>query len=229
MPLVNEAYIIGSNSVGSEVEVSVLYPEGATITYQWLRSSIYNGNYENISGATNKTYIISSSDNYIRCQATVNGTPMYSNILVVGQNEGASSAASSGANSTISNIGCGLKYSQLVSKVSGTSNIVYDLSRINQSIYIILNTALGEVPMIPTLGCRIHEMIFNLATDENVEEIRLEVETALMNQEPRINVISVDAEYDENHMVRIIVDYIVKNTNIRSQYIYNTEEGSNLA
>ena len=227
MPLINEAYIIGSNSVGSEVQASVLYPEGATITYQWLRSSIYNGNYEDISGAIYETYIIGMSDNYIRCRVTVNGTAMYTNILVVSQNPGASDSVSS--TQTISNIGCGLKYSQLISKVSGASNIVADLTRINQSIYIILNTALGEVPMIPTLGCRIHEMIYNLATDENIEEIRLEVETALTNQEPRINVVNVASEYDENHTVRIIVDYIVKNTNIRSQYIYNTEEGSNLA
>lgn len=289
-----DIYIIGSNTVGSIVEATLVGGGSINnISYQWCRSSVYNGVYEDISGSTSETYKIVPGDHYIKCRIIANysdstyvyeqtsassrwvinhnrneyssvtivdssntvvrgevtyqdsntiivefsspfigkaylngsssgGDPIikYSNVLVVAQINPEEYSGSKNK-SELSIIGSGLSYAEPISKVSGSSNIVYDLARINQSIKLILSTAPGEVPMIPTLGCRIHEMLFEGATQSLLDQIRLEVEKSLGEQEPRIRITKVDTTYDDNHTISVAIGYVVKNTNVQSKYIHN--------
>lgn len=232
MSLIENAYIIGDNKVGSTVSVVAFSNSSEEVTahYQWYRSSIYDGKYSKIIGIEGNQYRISPSDKYIKCLVVGYDNfenTVETNILVVDQS-GYSASKDDYTNSKLSMIGNGLYYDKLVSDVSGQGNIVSDIKRINQSIMLILSMALGEVPMLPDLGTNIHKMIFNGATPENNELIRVEVENRLREQEPRIDLLSVEANYDDEHSVNIIVNYQVKNTNIKSRYIHNIDSGGDV-
>lgn len=73
---VTDVDISGSTVVG-ETLTAIPTPSGATVTYQWMRSSSPSGTYTNISGATSKTYkpVASDEGGYIRVKAT--GTSTY--------------------------------------------------------------------------------------------------------------------------------------------------------
>lgn len=219
---IKRVYVIGSNKIGSKISASILLPYSSndSVSYQWYKCSIYDGNYEPIIGQVFKDYIIKISDSYLKCIVTLNGFNYESNIVVVDQLS-ASEIESNRINIKLSNIGRGLSYQNPVSEVSGASNIAYDILRINQSINMILAISLKEVPMLPELGSDLYKRLFNNVTDEELELIRLEVMNILEQQEPRIILIDVEVVYDEVHTVRVIVNYIIRNTNIKSQYIFN--------
>jgi len=235
LSLITNAYITGSNSVGSKVSVSLLsdsYFENATATYQWYRSSVYDGYYEEIIGATSKDYVITINDRYLKCfvQGTGNfsESSMFTNILVVNQLQIDNNTDNISTRTRLANIGNGLSLDNVVSQVSGSSVVVSDVSRINQSIKLILSTARGEVPMIPNFGTDLPRMLYDGVDDNLVDMMKLEIESSLLEQEPRIDLISVDEEYDEDHTVSFAVNYKIKNTNIQSTYIYKPNSGGDV-
>jgi hypothetical protein len=63
--------IIGTTAADETLTAGTVTPLGATVTYQWLYSSSYNGTYLNIGGATSNTYTLSTADNgrYIKVSA----------------------------------------------------------------------------------------------------------------------------------------------------------------
>jgi|GEM_PF-1359999 len=74
--------VIGTSAVGETLTAGSISPSGATVSYQWQRSTSSTGTFENISGATSSTYVIQSADlgYYFRVVAT--GTGSYSGVLV---------------------------------------------------------------------------------------------------------------------------------------------------
>jgi phage baseplate assembly protein W len=80
---------------------------------------------------------------------------------------------------------------------------------IRQNITIILGTKPGERQMLPGFGCRIHELLFAPNTRATGAMISHHVEEALARWEPRIQVLSVDAEPEQSGAVRVAVEYRV--------------------
>lgn len=82
--------------------------------------------------------------------------------------------------------------------VSGSGGIALSSGHedLEQAIRIILGTALGERPMRPDFGCRIHELVFAPTTGETIGLARHYVEEALGWWEPRIDVLDVAVEAD---------------------------------
>lgn len=120
-------------------------------------------------------------------------------------------------------VGSGVNYDNPIT-TGGVTDIITNLNRINQSIDIILNTAKGTVPMLPSLGCGIHSMLFSTLTETAVEDMRLTIESALNEQEPRINLISVDPSWDyDGNSVSFTIKYSIVDTNVIGNYIYNYE------
>ena len=68
--------ISGTARVAQTLTAGTVYPSGATVTYQWLRSGTDVGVYENIPGATSNTYTLAAADlsKYIKVQAMGAGT-----------------------------------------------------------------------------------------------------------------------------------------------------------
>lgn len=95
-------------------------------------------------------------------------------------------------------------------------------SRIEESIYFILGTRLGERLMQPEFGCGIHDLLFapnNPATHAlAVEHVR----RALVSHEPRIDVLNVAPETTdaEPSLLLIRIDYRIRANNAMGNLVY---------
>jgi phage baseplate assembly protein W len=93
---------------------------------------------------------------------------------------------------------------------------------VQESIWIILGTAMGERQMLPAFGCGIHDLVFapnNSTTQTNVAHL---VKQALTQGEPRIDVldVNVSAGPDEANMLLIRVDYRIRSNNAMNNMVY---------
>lgn len=223
MITVTGAFISGNNQIGSEVKC-VTIPKGATdLSYQWFRSSDYNGEYFPIEDATDLTYTITTDDVFLICQVSQCGTVLDSPILVVDRMGvvAETDTVNSEVDSVDSVVGNGLSLDNTISSISGASETTSELERIDQSIHLILNTVAGEIPMLPDLGCNLYRFMFAPLTEETCSDIQSEISTALGAQEPRINVEMVEATIDEEneHTINVKIEYTIKGTNVQGNYI----------
>lgn len=94
--------------------------------------------------------------------------------------------------------------------------------RIEEALYLILGTRLGERLMQPTFGCGIHDLHFapnNPATRTRAVEL---VRRALVTWEHRIDVLSVTTETTdaEPSLLLIRVDYRIRANNAVGNLVY---------
>lgn len=102
---------------------------------------------------------------------------------------------------------------------------------IQEAIWIILSTAVGERQMLPDFGCGIHNLVFapnNPGTRGNVMHT---VRQALTKWEPRIDVLNVRVGAPEENRLLIAIDYRVRSTNSFHNLVYPfyIREGRNTA
>lgn len=86
---------------------------------------------------------------------------------------------------------------------------------IRQCISVILSTRPGERQMLPDFGCRLHELLFAPNTRATSALIAHHVREALMRWEPRIEILEVHAEPEQNGSVSVEVEYLIRATNSR--------------
>lgn len=93
---------------------------------------------------------------------------------------------------------------------------------IRQSLMILLSTQLGERVMQPNFGCNLQSVVFEKADKPTRTLIRDTVETAIIYHEPRIKLLSVNVENDNDTEGKIILEiiYLIKATNTRSNLVY---------
>jgi uncharacterized protein len=93
---------------------------------------------------------------------------------------------------------------------------------VRQSIWMILGTAKGERAMRPDFGCGIHEKVFAPNSLGTVGQIVSDVRDALIEWEPRIDVLDVDVIPDSSHpnVILIQVNYQVRTTNNIFNLVY---------
>lgn len=87
---------------------------------------------------------------------------------------------------------------------------------IEESIQLILGTALGERPMRPEYGCAIHDFVFGGLDPEMITRIGVAVRASLLRWEPRIRVDDVrvtSAEDEGVSLVYIDIRYSIADTN----------------
>lgn len=94
--------------------------------------------------------------------------------------------------------------------------------KIRQAIWIILATARGERVMRPDFGCGIHDLVFAVNSPGTAGRVSGEVREALVQWEPRIDVLDVKARADEQAGERLLIeiDYRVRATNNRFNLVY---------
>lgn len=107
-----------------------------------------------------------------------------------------------------------------------------DEADIESSLDILLSTRLGERIMQPDYGCNLDEMVFeamNLTMRTYLKDL---VEHAILYHEPRIDLekLEIDTSRETEGMLLIIIDYRVRTTNSRFNYVYPyyKNEGTNL-
>jgi hypothetical protein len=94
--------------------------------------------------------------------------------------------------------------------------------RVEESIYLILSTAPGERPMLPNFGCGIHEMVFSPNNAATLSAVVNNVRTALVANEPRIDVldINVEAAPERPNLLLVRIDYRIRDNNAMGNMVY---------
>ncbi len=111
-----------------------------------------------------------------------------------------------------------------VAMVSGEDDI-------RQCLGILLDTTLGERIMHPNFGCNLREYLFQPISNTITSIVKDIVETAIINYEPRIDLLSVvvNTENQNKGILLLEINYKIRTTNSRSNYVYPfyLEEGTN--
>jgi phage baseplate assembly protein W len=102
-------------------------------------------------------------------------------------------------------IGAGWSY-PLGADPTGRVALVTREREIEQSIRLILGTSIGERPMRPDFGCRIHDHVFGPANSATAGQIAYDVREALERWEPRIDVNDVVVSFDQISDGRVHID-----------------------
>lgn len=93
---------------------------------------------------------------------------------------------------------------------------------IEQAIWIILSTPVGQRVMRPTFGSQLHRLIFAPSNAETFGLAELYVTEALGFWEPRIRILDVTAYTDreERELLKIDVRYRVKSSHDERSLVY---------
>lgn len=118
-------------------------------------------------------------------------------------------------------LGVGWKFPLQVDARGRITTARYE-QRIEESLYLILSTSPGERVMMPDFGCGMHELVFapnNAATRTMVID---QVRRALIDYEPRIDVLNVNAETSEGeaNLLLIRIDYRIRSNNAIANLVY---------
>ena len=98
---------------------------------------------------------------------------------------------------------------------TGRIALVAREQEIEESIRLILGTAIGERPMRPEFGCAIHDYIFDGADTETASRVAAAVRASLRRWEPRIDVRDVIVSFDSENSSILYIDirYAIGETN----------------
>lgn len=93
---------------------------------------------------------------------------------------------------------------------------------VRQSIWAILSTARGERLMRPDFGCRIHDHVFAPNTAGTVGQIISDVRAALIEWEPRIDVLDIELlpQFTHPNLLQISINYQVRTTTNEFNLVY---------
>lgn len=118
-------------------------------------------------------------------------------------------------------LGVGWKFPLQVNAQGGVATAKFEQS-IEESIYQILSTAPGERLMMPDFGCGIHELVFSPNASGTRALVVDAVRRALVAYEPRIDVLTVEAEppEGEDNLLIIRVNYRVRANNTLENLVY---------
>lgn len=93
---------------------------------------------------------------------------------------------------------------------------------IEASLQVLLSTRQGERVMEPKYGCNLDAYLFESLTAAMRTLIEDLVRTAIVFFEPRIDVktVTLDASREDAGLVLIEIDYVVRATNSRLNFVY---------
>jgi phage baseplate assembly protein W len=108
-----------------------------------------------------------------------------------------------------------------------------DVEDINNSLFILLSTTVGERVMDMSYGCNLEDMVFETLDTSTITFIKSKIEKAILFYEARIEVerIELNTENILEGVILIEIDYIVSATNNRFNFVFPfwREEGTELS
>jgi Bacteriophage baseplate protein W len=118
-------------------------------------------------------------------------------------------------------LGTGLRFPLQVT-AGGRLAVASDEQRVEESVYLILNTAAGERVMLPGFGCGIHDLVFAPNDPGTRGAVVQEVRRALVANEQRIDVLAVDAESapEEPNLLLVRIDYRIRANNALGNLVF---------
>ncbi len=119
-------------------------------------------------------------------------------------------------------LGRGWSFPPTFNRNTGTVELSSAEDNIRENIGIILSTSPGERIMHPGFGCDLSGLMFEEITQTLKRKIRTMISDALLLQEPRIAVDSINVKEDEKRdgLLMINIGYTVRSTNSRRNMVY---------
>ena len=107
-------------------------------------------------------------------------------------------------------------------KVDRNGGIAFSAREVNveQAVQIIIGTMPGERLMNPTMGCKIHNLVFAPANQNTCALASSYVRESLVIHEPRIKDLKVDCTLDpsEPNKLQLEIEYTVRASNILGEH-----------
>lgn len=118
-------------------------------------------------------------------------------------------------------LGVGWKFPLQVTPDGKIAQARYE-TRVEESIYLILSTGVGERVMLPDFGCGIHELVFAPNNAGTISDVTQRVRRALVTYEPRIDILDIDVETSAEtpNLLLIRVNYMIRANNTISNLVY---------
>ncbi len=119
-------------------------------------------------------------------------------------------------------LGTGWSFPPEFNETEGKLAMTSDVEDINNSLMILLSTRPGERVMFPNYGCDLQEMLFKPLDLTLITQMKGIVERAILYHEPRINILSIEinAQNEIEGEILIEIKYEVRNTNTRSNMVF---------
>jgi len=119
-------------------------------------------------------------------------------------------------------IGTGWRFPPTFDAVTNTTDMTGDELDIQLSLQVLLATRKGERVMQPDYGCNLDEMVFEPMNTTFKTYIREMIRTAILYYEARIdlNTVKIDDSRETEGVIAIILDYTVRTTNSRYNFVY---------
>lgn len=118
-------------------------------------------------------------------------------------------------------LGRGWSFPPALDKDGSPTRMAAYEEKIRQSLWTLLSTSPGERVHRYDYGCPIRRYAFEVMDVARQALLRDEIERAVVLFEPRVDLHRVDFEADDKEgILRIILDYTVRQTNRRTNMVY---------
>lgn len=123
-------------------------------------------------------------------------------------------------------LGTGWSFPPAFDRVTQSVEMTSGREDIERSLEILLSTRPGERIMEPGYGCNLDRLLFEPLDASLTTYMEETVKTAILYYEPRItvNAIRISAVSPHDGQVLLSVDYTIRTTNSRYNYVYLIEK-----
>jgi len=118
-------------------------------------------------------------------------------------------------------LGTGVRF-PLLPDATGSLGWASGDANVEQSLHLLLMTALGERVMRPSLGTDAERLVFAPGSERYLRLLETTVEEAIRDWESRVDLVEVRAETDVADATRVLVSvtYRVRQTNTRHSMVF---------
>jgi phage baseplate assembly protein W len=119
-------------------------------------------------------------------------------------------------------LGTGWTFPPTFDRHSASVVMSSDVANIKECLWVLFSTSLGERIMLATYGTDLPRKVFAALTETLTNDIRSLIEKAILDWEPRIDVLRVEVQEVSPVAgeLAISIDFVVRNTNARGNLVY---------
>jgi hypothetical protein len=119
-------------------------------------------------------------------------------------------------------LGKGWSFPPTFNKQLKTVEMVEKVQDIEQSLQVLLSTAIGERIMQPRYGCNMNDLLFESLDTGTKTMIIDRIQTAILFFEPRIEAkkIELNTQNELEGEVLVEIEYIISSTNSRYNFVF---------
>jgi uncharacterized protein len=119
-------------------------------------------------------------------------------------------------------LGTGWAFPPTFDRATAAVRMSSDDLNIQQNLWVLLSTRLGERLMLASYGTPVWWEVFDALTSSWAKSVQTQIATAILDWEPRIDVRSIVVQQLDASEGRfaIAIDYVIRSTNSRSNLVY---------